>query len=694
MNTDYTVLAGDSPSKIASKLGVPFADLIAANPGKGTIVVSSTRTWSSLVPGEIVRVPTASTGLSEVQITAAHAFDVLSADASYCESVRHAGTPVNVAVHNFKQAWNAANPGNPLPIGTGRYEPSVRTALFSVLKHIDLTDVPLECGSRAMVSMVRNTPKTHVWSGVVAGLGDPVQGDALFTAAQTLLTALSNSPGYPTVVSCSDTTVAAAAGAFQSAFNAAPTAGNTSAPNTGVYDAATQLALQSTINTYQALSPPVSFTSGSAPKPCGAGAGAGAGGHHHKTSVATVPPPPVVDSGIEFPDTTPPSPPAPPVAPPPPAPPAPPAPPVVVQVPPAPPVSTDGGSQEYVVQTGDSPEIISRRLGVPFVELIRANPHKPHVHVGGGVHTWRTLTRGERLRVPAHRGRGRLGLAAAESAGLVSLATAAVAALNADPKHCESVRRPGTHVNKAVHEFKKAWNEVNPQKRIPVGTGKYETSVADALNTITSGMAPPGCGEKNMPQYHRPESPRMAMRPAAPHFEPRPQPPTAYGYHYPSPPVAYRRPEPPHGYRLPEPPHGYRLPPMLPAPPGGWGYNNPPPVDDWGDAPDATDDAVLPAPATTPVTPPPTAAPDPGPAASADTAAAPPAPPAAPAGDAPPPDDSGNHKEKHKEKHKENEEAEGLSTGAKIGIGVGIVTVLGGIVAVVASKKKKPAGAR
>jgi hypothetical protein len=93
------------------------------------------------------------------------------------------------------------------------------------------------------------------------------------------------------------------------------------------------------------------------------------------------------------------------------------------------------------------------------------------------------------------------------------LATAAVAALNADPKHCESVRRPGTSVNKTVHEFKKAWNETNPHKRIPVGTSKYEQSVADALNTITSGMAPAGCGEKNMPQYHRPEPPRMECAP-------------------------------------------------------------------------------------------------------------------------------------------------------------------------------------
>ena len=65
---------------------------------------------------------------------ATNAAAALGADSGYCQSVGRAGTAVNAAVHAFKTAWNAANPGNPVPIGTGKYETSVAAALASVLQ--------------------------------------------------------------------------------------------------------------------------------------------------------------------------------------------------------------------------------------------------------------------------------------------------------------------------------------------------------------------------------------------------------------------------------------------------------------------------------------------------------------------------------------------------------------------------------
>jgi Putative peptidoglycan binding domain len=67
----------------------------------------------------------------------------LSGDANYCTSVAKTGTAVNTAVHNFKAAWNAANPGRAVPIGTGKYEISVAAALWSALG--GQVDVPPGC---------------------------------------------------------------------------------------------------------------------------------------------------------------------------------------------------------------------------------------------------------------------------------------------------------------------------------------------------------------------------------------------------------------------------------------------------------------------------------------------------------------------------------------------------------------------
>jgi hypothetical protein len=447
--------------------------------------VSGIRTWRSLVPGEVLFVPGAG-GESDLHEVALNALNVLNSDSGYCSNVRNPRSPANVAVHNFKKSWNASNPGNKLPLGTGNYETSVETALASVLN----TSAPPGCDpapiefpdnrTPALVSRASRPPKIYSETNVGV-VGEASQGDTLNTSTQTLLTNLSNSPGYPDSISCSDTSVRDAASAFQVAYNASPAIANTVAPTTGVYDAGTQVALQATINAYQQLSPPVSFTSGSAAPPCSAGGGAP---RARKVSRAPTPPapPPVLSTvsptsdGVPTPPSAPvvappppPPPPAPPsqppapppppsvvvpppapipppppaVAPPPPPPPVvtpplapppapPPPPPSIIVAPPPPPsvvvsppfVAPPQLEEEtiYSVQYGDSPEIIARRFGVPLHELIRANPHKPVAHVRG-VRTWRGLVPHERVRVPrrARQTRhGRLGDAVQDAAGALA----------------------------------------------------------------------------------------------------------------------------------------------------------------------------------------------------------------------------------------------------------------------------------
>jgi hypothetical protein len=83
-------------------------------------------------------------GLTAAATAAAAA---LSADSNYCVSVGRVGTAVNTAVHNFKSAWNSANPSRPVPIGTGKYEPVVASALSETLGG---ATVPPGCGAAAM----------------------------------------------------------------------------------------------------------------------------------------------------------------------------------------------------------------------------------------------------------------------------------------------------------------------------------------------------------------------------------------------------------------------------------------------------------------------------------------------------------------------------------------------------------------
>jgi hypothetical protein len=70
---------------------------------------------------------------SALATSAQNAVNAINADPNYCSSVGVVGSAVNSAVHDFKLAWNAANPSNPVPINTGKYEASVAAAITSLL---------------------------------------------------------------------------------------------------------------------------------------------------------------------------------------------------------------------------------------------------------------------------------------------------------------------------------------------------------------------------------------------------------------------------------------------------------------------------------------------------------------------------------------------------------------------------------
>lgn len=71
----------------------------------------------------------------------------VAADPNYCTSVSQVGSAMNTAIHAFKSAWNAANPGTPVPIGTGTYEQATADALARVLG-----SAPSACGARGGTS--------------------------------------------------------------------------------------------------------------------------------------------------------------------------------------------------------------------------------------------------------------------------------------------------------------------------------------------------------------------------------------------------------------------------------------------------------------------------------------------------------------------------------------------------------------
>jgi len=380
----YTTQQGDSPSTIAQKFGLPLADLLAANPQKPTTVVSGVTTWQSLAVGEALTVP------SGVGAAAAVAINALNADPNYCKSVGRPGSPVNVAIHNFKKAWNESNPGAPLPVGTGKYEITVAAALSTIVgRAVPNTVAPDAC-----------VPHQHkTYSEPMYGISDdPTQG----LPGNTITGPGFNNQGTQSVP-------------------VSPTQGLPGNTITGPGFNAT--------GTQSVPAPPP--TQG-LPGNTITGPGFNSEGTQNVPAPSTAPATP----------------------------------------PPAPPAAPQGPSPAALVATGT----------------------------------------------------------------LVSIAATAAGALSADPNYCKSVGHPGSPVNKAVHDFKKAWNAANPSNTVPVGTGKYEASVAAAIMSVLggAGTAPDGCTGGG--KHPAPPAPPV-LPPAAPVTPPAP--PTA-----PAPP-AIARPAPP-----------------------------------------------------------------------------------------------------------------------------------------------------
>lgn len=123
--------------------------------GRGPDGIVGPLTWATALGSSNaappVTVPTVTPVLapaasSSLALSAAAALAALRSDSNYCASIKRSGTAVNSGVHNFKAAWNAANPSNRVPINTGNYEPSVASALSAALGGVP---VPPGCGATA-----------------------------------------------------------------------------------------------------------------------------------------------------------------------------------------------------------------------------------------------------------------------------------------------------------------------------------------------------------------------------------------------------------------------------------------------------------------------------------------------------------------------------------------------------------------
>jgi hypothetical protein len=116
----------------------------------------------------------------------------IGADPNFCTSIAQPGSAVNAAVHSFKTAWNAANPGSPVPINTGTYEQATADAIAHVLG-----TAPVACAARATVPAFQSPPGTTTLTppqepqGLSTGaivslglLGAGVVGGALYLATR------------------------------------------------------------------------------------------------------------------------------------------------------------------------------------------------------------------------------------------------------------------------------------------------------------------------------------------------------------------------------------------------------------------------------------------------------------------------------------------------------------------------------
>jgi hypothetical protein len=195
---EYVVKYGDSPASIAAQdhhAGCPKCakSLVDANPDLPTVTYpNGFKTFRELRVGQRLRLPEAwfdgtldkqpqsyfnalpsangvTPGVGQTPqplvdvIGAAQTVgNAVTADPNYCISVGKAGSAVNTAVHEFKVAWNAANVGTPVPIGTGNLEPEVSVALATVLG-----DKAPTCGTQPL----REPEKKSLSTGAVVGIG-------------------------------------------------------------------------------------------------------------------------------------------------------------------------------------------------------------------------------------------------------------------------------------------------------------------------------------------------------------------------------------------------------------------------------------------------------------------------------------------------------------------------------------------
>lgn len=154
-----SILGVTVDGKWGSGTAAAIRALVPGAPG----ACSPTPAWwapkgSTKCPGGATTVAPTASGSSLDKVAGA-ALAALLGDPNYCSSVKRAGTPVNTAIHNFKAAWNAANPTNKVPINTGNYEPIVQIALALAL-NTQQSNVPPGCGATAAPapSPVQPTP--------------------------------------------------------------------------------------------------------------------------------------------------------------------------------------------------------------------------------------------------------------------------------------------------------------------------------------------------------------------------------------------------------------------------------------------------------------------------------------------------------------------------------------------------------
>ena len=124
-NTDMAaaIARGDQASTSQARLDIQN-DLLTAVDSAGLAISAMAAPPS--IPGGT---PNANTLQTVAQAMAA----AIAADPNFCANVAQAGSTVNTAVHAFKTAWNAANPGNPVPVNTGTYDQATAAVLTQVL---------------------------------------------------------------------------------------------------------------------------------------------------------------------------------------------------------------------------------------------------------------------------------------------------------------------------------------------------------------------------------------------------------------------------------------------------------------------------------------------------------------------------------------------------------------------------------